>query len=405
MRIFSKTIFLARSPAMFSSFFSLVTIMLTRSEKEKVIARQIARFERGARRRLRKLASLSPRLGDLILSFPGLAYAIAIDSFPTERTGEAVRRARDGFSLRDVAQPLGLPMWLKRVPPEAFSGRLAALPEGEKFARQITGRIPQNPAYASCWLNWVSFAGIAGHEDFALWIASQKPPFTRPLPVHQVPLRPLAVYAWISVHGPSPARELIQKPWQPSMSFETATEATRHWLDAIAARFRPQRPRRGPGRYSRKRTVNGLRVVPLRTGPQLREEGRIMDHCVATYAHLVASGECQIFSLRKREMRLATMEVRQQRERKQFYIVQLQGPGNSRVSLDVLKFAHDWVERYTADPSSALVCNEEEFAINPAAWHQLFEPYAAAKGWAGLESEPASLEKLLADADLLSHTG
>ncbi|MBU1210606.1 MAG: PcfJ domain-containing protein [Alphaproteobacteria bacterium] len=376
--------------------------MMIETVKEKAIAHQISRFERGARRRLRKLAGLSPRLGDLILSFPGAAFAIATNSFDPDRTGEAVRRVKAGCGLKEIAQPMGLPMWLKRVPPEAFSGKLAALPNGEKFAQKIAQRIPQNPAYASCWLNWVSFAGQAGDDDFALWIAAQKPPFVRPVPVDRVPLRPLAVYAWFSNHGAGIASGLIEKPWQPTMRFETATAAMREWLDAIAERFRPVPPRRGPGRYSR-RHGNGLRMVPLRTGPQLREEGRVMEHCVATYVHLVAAGECLIFSVRKGETRLATMEIRRHGQRKAYGILQLQGPGNSRVPEPVGSYAKSWVERYSADPASALLADDEEFQINPAAWHQLFEPYAAAKGWSGLESTSASLDRLLAEADLLSH--
>ena len=378
--------------------------MMNKTEKEKAIAQQITRFERGARRRLRKLAGLSPRLGDLILSFPGAAFAIATNSFDPDRTGEAVRRVKGGCGLRDVAQPLGLPMWLKRVPPEAFSGTLTVLPDGDKFTRQITGRIPQNPAYASCWLNWVSFAGQAGDDDFALWVAAQKPPFVRPVPVSRVPLRPLAVYAWFSNHGEGPAHELIEKPWQPSMRFETAAKAARKWLDAVAMRFRPRRPRRGPGRYSRRHSGSGLRMVALRTGPQLREEGRVMDHCVGTYAHLVASGDCLIFSVRNGDTRLATMEIRRLSQRKEYGIIQLQGPGNARVPEPVPSFAKSWVERYSIDPASALLSDDEEFTVNPAVWHQLWEPYATVKGWSGLESNPASLEKLLAEADLLSHT-
>lgn len=379
--------------------------MMIETVKEQAIAHQINRFERGARRRLRKLAGLSPRLGDLILSFPGAAFAIATSSIDPDLTGEAVRRVKAGCSLKEVAQPLGLPMWLKRVPPEAFTGQLTVLPDGDMFAQKIAQRIPQNPAYASCWLNWVSFAGLAGDHEFALWIAAQKPPFVRPVPVVQVPLRPLAVFAWLSNHGEGPARELIEKPWQPSMRFETATEAMRKWLDAIAQRFRPVRPRRGPGRYSRRNSGNGLRMVPLRTGPQLREEGRVMNHCVGTYAHLVASGECQIFSVRKGEIRLATMEIRRHGQRKAYGIIQLQGPGNSRVPEPVPSFARSWVERYSNDPASALVADDEEFTIAPAAWRQLWSPYADAKGWNGLEATPASLDKLLAEADLLSHTG
>lgn len=378
--------------------------MITKTEKDLAIVQQITRFERGVRRRLRKLAGLSPRLGDLVMSFPGAAFAIATNSFGPDRTGEAVRRVKDGCNLKEVAQPLGLPMWLKRVPPEAFTGTLSVLPDGDKFARQITGRIPQNPAYATCWLNWVSFAGQAADDDFALWIAAQKPPFVRPVPVDRVPLRPLAIFAWVSIHGEGEVRELIQKPWQASMSFETATMAMRHWLDAIAMRFRPQRPRRGPGRYSRRRDGNGMRMVALRTGPQLREEGIAMDHCVGTYAHLVAAGECQIFSVRSGDSRLATMEIRQHGPHKKFNIVQLQGPGNRRVQGQVLDFARGWVERYSADPATALLADDEEFTINPAAWHQLWQPYATQKGWAGLETSPATLERLVTEADLLSHT-
>ncbi len=385
-------------------FIDWIAIMMIKTEKEHAIVQQINRFERGARRRLRKLAGLSPRLGDLIMSFPGAAFAIATNSFGPDRSGEAVRRVKDGCSLKEVAQPLGIPMWLKRVPPEAFSGTLTVLPESDKFTRQITGRIPQNPAYASCWLNWVSFAGQAADDNFALWIAEQKPPFVRPVPIDRVPLRPLAIYAWISIHGKGEARELIAKPWQPSMSFDTATMAMRRWLDNIAARFRPQRPRRGPGRYSRRRNGVGMRMVALRSGPQLREEGNVMDHCVGTYAHLVAAGECQIFSVRNGDARLATMEIRRHGQHKKYNIVQLQGPGNRRVQGQVLDFARGWVERYSTDPAIAVLADEEEFTVNPAAWHQLWEPYATKKGWAGLEASPASLEKLVTESDLLSHT-
>lgn len=377
-----------------------VTKVIIGSEKTKAIDHQIKRFERSARRRLRKLAGLSPRLGDLVLSFPGAAYAIATDSVEPNRTGEAVRRVKEGYGLREVVQPLGLPMWLKRVPPEAFSGKLAGLPDGEKFARQIAGRIPQNPAYASCWLNWVSFAGQAADDEFALWIAGQKPPFVRTVPVNRVPLRPLAVYAWYSRHADGPARQLIDKPWQPSMRFETATWAMQHWLDRVARLFKPQRPRRGPGRYSRRQKA-GLRMVALRTRQQLREEGRAMNHCVGDYANAVAAGDCLIFSIRNGDKRLATLEIRCTMRRNVYSIIQLQGPGNTRASEEVWDFTRRWVDRYSVDPAGALGSEDEEFTVKADQWEQLWKPYMAAKGCVGFEANSANLEKLLAEAELL----
>ena len=56
-------------------------------------------------------------------------------------------------------------------------------------------------------------------------------------------------------------------------------------------------------------------VVELLTAQELLEEGRVMNHCVASYANACASGRSSIWSLRKRiesgrVVRLATVEVR-----------------------------------------------------------------------------------------------
>jgi PcfJ-like protein len=380
--------------------FVWVTIVISQIKKAEAIEQQIGRFERSARRRLRRLASISPRLGDLIISFPAAAYVIATNSVGPDAAGEAVRRVKEGSSLQDVAKPLGIPMWLKRVPPEAFSGSPTAFPDGEKFARRIAGRIPQNPAHAVCWLNWVCFAGQAADEEFALWIAAEKPPFARPLPTDRVPLRPLAIFAWFSLHPRGLAHELMEKPWQPSMRFPKALSAMQAWLDRIARLFKPERPRRGFGRYSR-RPSGGLRMVPLRTGPQLREEGRIMNHCVGDYAQQVATGQSLIFSVRDGVDHIATLEIRRQAHRNGYSINQLHGPSNRRPSEGVRIFARNWVDQFSADPTLALQTNSEEFTLKPAQWKELWQPYTAAKGNAGLELNPANLEALFAEADAL----
>lgn len=382
-------------------FFSVITV-ISQIEKAKAIEQQIGRFERSARRRLRRLASLSPRLGDLIISFPAAAYVIATNSVSPDAAGEAVRRVKEGSCLQDVAKPLGIPMWLKRVPPEAFSGSPTVFPDGEKFTRRIAGRIPQNPAHAVCWLNWVCLAGQAADDEFALWIAAEKPPFARPLPTDRVPLRPLAVFAWYSRHPRGLAHELMEKPWQPSMRFPKAVHAMQTWLDRVARLFKSERPRRGPGRYSR-RPSGGLRMVPLRTGSQLREEGRIMSHCVGDYVRQVATGECLIFSVRDGVDHIATLEIRRQPHRNGYSINQLQGPSNRRPSEGVRIFARNWVDQFSADPALAMQTNSEEFTLRPATWEELWQPYTAAKGNAGFEPNPTNLERLLAEADALRH--
>ena len=377
-----------------------VTVMFNRTKNAERIERQIKRFEKSAWRRLRKLAGLSPRLADLIESFPAAAYVLATSQVPPEASGETVRRVKNGESLKDAVQPLGLPMWLKRVPPEAFSGAIVGAPDGEKFARQIAGRIPEDPGLAWNWLAWVCFAGRAGDADFALWIAGQKRPFPRPLHGQCNPLRPLAAFAWVSRHDHGLAREFIDKPWQPSMRFEKSVTAMQIWLDRVAQEFRPKRPRRGPGRYSQ-RDPAGLRMVPLRTGPQLRDEGRAMNHCVGTYAHMVAHGECLIFSVRDGERRFATVELRRKGRNGPYVVAQLQGPGNSRVSEAVWHFVQGWTKRFEADPGLAFGSGESGFKIREAAWQDLFGAYNAAKCDNALTAAPQTLEQLLLEAELL----
>ena len=58
-------------------------------------------------------------------------------------------------------------------------------------------------------------------------------------------------------------------------------------------------------------------VAELLTAQELLEEGRVMNHCVASYANDCASGRSSIWSLRKRiesgrVVRLATVEVRRE---------------------------------------------------------------------------------------------
>lgn len=388
---------------MFSIFY-WVMVMSNQHGKAEEIEQQIARYDKSVRRRLRKLSRLSPRLADLIDSFPAAAYVIATQSVTPEQAGEAVRRVKDGCALREVAQPLGLPMWLKRVPPEAFSGVIAGVPDGDKFARQIAGRIPRDPDKAVSWLAGVCYAGKAADVDFALWIASHRPLVRRPLAGGCNPLRPLAVFAWFSALPGGPARDLIEKPWQPSMRLETAVRGMQGWLDGMAQAFRPTRPRRGPGRYSMK-SPSGLRMVPLRTGAQLRDEGQQMDHCVGTYAQAVASGQCLIFSVREGARRLATVELRRQSRSNAYSITQLQGPGNSRVSENVWHFTHDWVKRFSVNPEIANDGVESGFVVKKTDWFRYFGPYIHAKGEAGFEPRPQSLELLLAEAECLRTDG
>ena len=55
--------------------------------------------------------------------------------------------------------------------------------------------------------------------------------------------------------------------------------------------------------------VEGLRIVALRSGEESWLEGRAMHHCVSSYTQAVVGGKCRLFSVRRGDERLATVEL------------------------------------------------------------------------------------------------
>ena len=118
---------------------------------------QIKRYDRTYRRRLRKLARQSARLGELLYTFPGAAFVLVSGQGTPDQRGEAVRRTVDGRSLQEIAAVLALPAWTRRLPPEAFRRPFAPLPVAVDFGRKVVGRMPSDPALTAAW-----FAAIGG---------------------------------------------------------------------------------------------------------------------------------------------------------------------------------------------------------------------------------------------------
>lgn len=74
--------------------------------------------------------------------------------------------------------------------------------------------------------------------------------------------------------------------------------------------------------------------VPLRSALALGEEGKAMHHCVASYSRDVLTGLSRIFSVRRNDQRVATMEiVFRDREPRGYRISQLKGPCNASVKM------------------------------------------------------------------------
>lgn len=82
-----------------------------------------------------------------------------------------------------------------------------------------------------------------------------------------------------------------------------------------------------------------IRIVQLTTFGQLVEEGRTLQHCVASYVESCRRGHCGIFSLRIEGRAVVTLEVAPERE-----IVQVRGRHNRGMATDERHWIGRWVK-------------------------------------------------------------
>ena len=79
------------------------------------------------RRFIRELTSCSTALEDLADSFPGLLFALASNYATPAQREQAFDLVYEGAPLREAADALGLPWWLRKLPPRAFAAPLPSV--------------------------------------------------------------------------------------------------------------------------------------------------------------------------------------------------------------------------------------------------------------------------------------
>ena len=364
---------------------------------------QIKRYHRSSRRRLRKLVRQSSRLGDLTFTFPAAAFALVSGHGSPDQRGEAVRMVLDGRSLQDIAGVLGLAGWTRRLPPEAFRRPLAKLPDDQRFARKVIGRIPAEPAATAAWLQAIETGTEVADEDFALWLAGLRI-YGRP-DLFEIPVRPLGIYAWFSRQEDVRGRRLMDKPWHAKLRYAAAVQQMQSWFDRVVADLTRTDQKRGPGRYSQRRRGHGYTFVPLVTAEDLREEGRIMNNCVGGYAGMVANRECAVFSIRRGAFRAATLELRWDRYGNHGpWIAQIEAADNTAAPEAVVEAARQWVsEQDEFVHASGL--RGGRLSMDATRWKALWLPYVTAKGGKQLPLERPDqqvLANLFADIERLA---
>jgi len=342
------------------------------SETSKEWEGYVGRFAYPARREVRRLMRTSTRLVDLAVVFPGAIYAMATRRRPAEARREAISMVEQGAPLKAVARALDLPLWLRRLPPEAFQKPVEGLPASETFARRVANRLPGAPSHSAFWLQSVAFGARACHEDFALWLADQAI-FSETGNPEQL-FSVLAAYAWHSRASQTRAHTLIVVPWRPEIAFDTALCAAKSWLNRMRLVLQL-----GPGvitdPWLAGGQVRGYTFVPLLDRMEILAEARAMQNCADQYAERLADDRCRLFSIRREREHVATLEIGpHSREAGMLAITQLKGRHNMAAPLDVWQAAYAWLAAQSGLRRLPPRIPPER-RLDDEAWTQLMAPY------------------------------
>lgn len=358
-------------------------------EETREVEKLVIRFEATRRTSVRRLLNSSPRIFDLAVAFPGAFYALASRFGSQRKRKKALELVSAGAPLRDVALMLDLPLWLRRLPPEAFSGRLAELPKSDIFARRIANHLPTSAENSAFWLSSVAFGAHACDDYFALWLAQQAI-FTEAGEAERL-FGLLAAYAWFSNVDLTRARGLIVVPWRPEMALETAVCAAKSWLNRMRLVLQLREgvltdPWLASGE------ARGFSFVPLLDHGSILAEAHAMQNCADQYADRLARDKCRLFSVRRRGARVATLEIGPHpREAGVLAISQLKARHNLPASAEIWQAAHTWMgaQKDLKRTSSGM---QTEQAFDTEAWGQLMAAYRAQKAGAAWIPEHASKE-------------
>jgi hypothetical protein len=337
---------------------------------------------------------------DLALVFPGAFHLIAGSDLPREQRERARQLVHEGAPLKDVARVLGLPLWMRRLPPEAFRGALAIPSASETFSRRITSHLPANAAESATWLKSVAFGVRACNYYFALWLAAQ-PLYREPCEPEEL-LAVLAAYAWYSNSEAARAHSLVLVPWRPEMALETAVCAAKSWLNRLRLVMQ-LRPGTIDDPWLASGEAMGLTFVPITEASQILAEAHGMQNCADQYANRLACDRCRLFSVRRRNQRVATLEIAAHpREAGVLTITQLKARHNMPAAGEVWQAAHAWLATQKNLKRLALEPVPER-RLDAEVWQSLMQPYRtthAGAPWLPELTEPiafATLEANLAD--------
>lgn len=351
---------------------SLSRVSRPEAARSRLLERQLRRYRLPFQGAVRALARRHPRLADLAASFPALLFALAVPRLGL-KPEPAIERAIQGHNLAEIAAAAGIPLWLRKLSPEALARPIRKLPDGALFRRQIVNHLPSSTKLAPAWLDAVADVAAFAHEAAAAWIARE---FVRePKRVEPARLRLLGLWLWFSSQPETFGYTLIDKPWTPDMRVGAALSAADAWHTTLELHLNlGHQPI--ADMWLRAGRVGGYDFLPLTSIAAIVEEAAAMRNCVRTYGNSLAHNRSRLWSLRRDGRRIATLCVAARNE-PLLNIVELRGPGNAEAPIDSWWAARQWLHMH--DLPQVKTGRRESAPLDRATWIALWRPYWLAK--------------------------
>ena len=345
-------------------------------EQRRRIIDNLSRFPENHQEAVLTLAAKHDRLAELAASFPALLFALAITK--NEPCAKQVSQGIfDGRPLADLAEIGSVPLWLRKLPPEAFTQRLPQLPDDAAFRVRIANHLPRQPAYAAKWLKQLGRAVNWCDEDFAIWLVraiNANPD----LEISGKWLFKLALYAWFSRHPETFAGQLIETRWNPKMTYAAATDGLHQWREnarthLLLESVEPEKP-------WVQQTVQGeYQFEPILSATALISEAIAMENCIRSYSDEIAMRETQFWVIKKDNKRLAHCAIGHKWREPLPSITEIYGPNNAEVSAEVYRAAWVWLINANLPDLRPNERQLSDIKIDRDVWAKFWRPYWLAK--------------------------
>jgi hypothetical protein len=340
--------------------------------RSDLLERRLRRYHPRYRGTVHALAMRHSRIADLAASFPALLFALAVPR-PGRDPARALECVIDGLSLAEAAAAAEVPLWMRKLPPEALARPIARLPDGELFRRQIANYLPRSPRFAPTWLQVVADVAEVAHDPAALWIARE---LTRDQPrrVNLARIRLISLWTWFSCQPATFGRELIEKPWTPEIRIGHALAAADDWRMMVALHVNLGR-QPITDLWLQAGQVAGFEFLPLASIASITEEAKAMRNCLNTYGYNLAHNRSRLWSVRRDGERIATLRVACRGRDPLPNVVELKGAGNADVPRELWWAARRWLHMHDLSQVSMEQREWDTARLDRANWLSLWRPY------------------------------